>query len=41
MQIAGMGAQALVGEGFEPELVERIGGIRDQLPQEDLPVGID
>ncbi len=30
-----------VGERLEADLVERIGGVGDQLPQEDLLVGVE
>jgi len=31
----------LVGEGLEADLVERIRGVGDELPQEDLLVGVE
>ena len=31
----------LVGERLEADLVERIGGVGDELPQEDLLVGVE
>ena len=41
MQIGGIDVQVLVAERFKPQLVQCIGGIRDQLPQKRILVGVD
>ncbi len=33
-------AQVGVGEALEARLVERVGGVRDELAEEDLAVGV-
>src|SRR5262249_33435910 len=40
LQLAG-GQEVAAGDGFEPELVERVRGIRDQLAEEDVLVGVE
>jgi len=38
----GLGIElALVGQALEADLVERIGGVRDELAEEDLLVGVE
>ena len=41
VQIGGVDVQVLVPQRFQPQLVQRIGGVRDQLPQERVLVGVD
>jgi hypothetical protein len=41
VQVTGVGGKVLVPEGYQPQLVQRIGGVRDQLTQEDILVRVD
>ena len=41
VQIGGVDVEVLVAESLEPQLVQRVGGVRDQLPQEGVLVGVD
>ena len=40
VQIGGVDVQVLVAQRFKPQLVQRIGGVRDQLPQKGILVGV-
>src|SRR5262249_37251217 len=41
VQIGGVDVEVLVPERFQPQLVQRIGGVGDQLPQKGVLVGVD
>ena len=41
VQIRGVDVQVFVAECLDPQLVERIGGVRDQLAQKRILVGVD
>ena len=41
VQIRGVDVQILVPERLDPQLVQRVGGIGDQLPQKRVLVGVD
>ena len=41
VQIRGVDVEVLVPEGLDPQLVQGIGGVRDQLPQKRILIGVD
>jgi hypothetical protein len=41
VQIRGVGPRTGVGQRFQPQLVQRVGGVGDQLSEKDVLVGVD